>query len=105
MGDLAGGTFAGGILWGLLFGTVCTLVPLLLLRPLHTKHDVHANLPTSTDRGLEVGTASSRYQPRSISDTPCAGRCVAPGVLRCMPTILGSQSHHMLVRRPMPSPE
>ncbi|KXX55301.1 hypothetical protein [Rhodococcus sp. LB1] len=32
VGDLANGSFAGGILWGLLFGTVCTLVPLLLLR-------------------------------------------------------------------------
>ncbi|RZL83771.1 MAG: hypothetical protein EOP32_06340 [Rhodococcus sp. (in: high G+C Gram-positive bacteria)] len=32
VGGLADGSFAGGILWGLLFGTVCTLLPLLLFR-------------------------------------------------------------------------
>ncbi|MBC2639836.1 MULTISPECIES: hypothetical protein [unclassified Rhodococcus (in: high G+C Gram-positive bacteria)] len=32
VGGMAGGSFAGGILWGLLFGTVCTLLPLLLFR-------------------------------------------------------------------------
>ncbi|WP_072687099.1 hypothetical protein [Rhodococcus marinonascens] len=30
VGGLANGSFGGGILWGLLFGFVCTLVPLLL---------------------------------------------------------------------------
>ncbi|AOW93401.1 hypothetical protein BFN03_14145 [Rhodococcus sp. WMMA185] len=30
VGGLADGSFAGGILWGLLFGFVCTLFPLLL---------------------------------------------------------------------------
>ncbi|MCQ4117912.1 hypothetical protein [Rhodococcus tibetensis] len=32
VGGLADGSFGAGILWGLLFGTLCTLIPLLLFR-------------------------------------------------------------------------
>ncbi|MDF3306539.1 hypothetical protein [Rhodococcus sp. T2V] len=32
VGGMADGSFGGGILWGLLFGTLCTLLPLLLFR-------------------------------------------------------------------------